>query len=181
MGTRRRQMAFLGGIWVLVMACQGERLIQPQAGDLSKSGGSASVRESFDPELDDPDTEDDESNDQPLGYFGTLTMAVGSVESGNSYTLDVDIDGTTVERVYFPKGGWIDFYDCELDDDLIGDCQDEEGRSWIFEGESSLSESKWVAEDDAEEEGEASDELEDQAPEEWEEPAIRKLGARLRC
>ena len=24
---------------------------------------------------------------------------------------------------YFPRGGWVDFYNCELDDDFTGECE----------------------------------------------------------
>jgi hypothetical protein len=44
------------------------------------------------------------------------------------------MDGTTLHRLYFPKGGWIDFPDCHLESDLTGNCTDEEGRSWQIEG-----------------------------------------------
>jgi hypothetical protein len=112
---------------------------------------------------DDPRTTNDESNDQPLGHFGTLTMAVSSLENGHPYTLDVELLGKTVERVYFPKGGWVDFYDCELDSDLTGTCEDEKGRSWLFEGESSLPASEWLDENegDKEEVGEGDGESAD--------------------
>lgn len=89
------------------------------------------------PELeDDPETTNDESNDQPTGYYGTKTLCVHSYESGNTYTLDVDVsDDREVEQIYFPKGGWISFTGCELDEDLAGDCDDDEGRDWEFQGE----------------------------------------------
>jgi hypothetical protein len=46
------------------------------------------------------------------------------------------MSGTTLERLYFPKGGWVDLIDCELDDDLTGECDDENGRTWELNGES---------------------------------------------
>lgn len=109
--------------------------VQPHQGDLSKRGGTATVRESFTRQEDDPTTTNDESNDQPVGYFGTITLRVHNPRNGNTYTLDADVNETSVDRIYFPKGGWIDFYRCELDEDLQGECEDEQGRSWVFEGE----------------------------------------------
>lgn len=89
------------------------------------------------PELqDDPYTTNDESNDQPVGYYGTHTMCVYNYSSGNTYTLDVDVtEDAEVEQVYFPKGGWIYFTGCELDENLEGDCSDDDGRDWEFQGE----------------------------------------------
>jgi hypothetical protein len=45
------------------------------------------------------------------------------------------VSGTELQRVYFPKGGWVDFPGCDLDEDLTGSCEDEEGRSWEIDGE----------------------------------------------
>jgi hypothetical protein len=109
--------------------------VQPQLGDLADTGGSPTIREDFAWEEDDPDTSNDESNDQPLGHFGTETLSVFSHDSSNYYILDGDIEDGALERLYFPKGGWIDFYSCDLDEDLEGDCVDEEGRLWSIEGE----------------------------------------------
>jgi hypothetical protein len=83
---------------------------------------------------DDPRTTNNESNDQPAGHFGTATLYVRNPRNGNIYKLDADVDEMYVERIYFPKGGWVDFDECELDDDLHGQCSDENGREWIFEG-----------------------------------------------
>lgn len=154
MDARKLLLALAGVICALLTGCRGETSAQPRKGDLSKHGGSPTVRESFLAASDDPGTTNDESNDQPLGYFGTLTLAVSNNDSGNSYTLDADLEDTTVERVYFPKGGWVDFYDCELDEDLTGSCWDEEGRSWTFDGEGYSGASDWVEEEEIEEQEE---------------------------
>ncbi len=69
------------------------------------------------------------------GHFGTVTLDVTNLSSGNSYPLDADVDGTELTRLYFPKGGWIDFPGCELDGSLTGTCEDEEGREWDIDGE----------------------------------------------
>jgi hypothetical protein len=96
-------------------------------------GGSPIPRPHHEPVPDDPTTTNDESNDQPLGHFGSVTVNVYNPRSGNRYPLDADIEGDTLLRLYFQKGGWIDFEDCELDD-LVGECEDEEGREWVIEG-----------------------------------------------
>lgn len=87
------------------------------------------------PVADDLSTTNDESNDQPTGYFGDKTLQVHSLSAGNTYTLDVEIDDNEVDRIYFPKGGHVSFTDCELDDDFEASCTDTQGRQWDFEGE----------------------------------------------
>jgi len=110
------------------------RSVSTQQGDFAHHGGTATIRRSFERNVDDQLTSNDESNDQPLGYFGSRTLVVSSLESGNTYTLDVELDGLEVKRVYFPKGGWVDFLGCELDMNFAGECVDESGRTWIFNG-----------------------------------------------
>lgn len=110
------------------------REVQSKQGDLAVQGGSATVRQPHAPLPDDPRTTNDESNDQPLGHFGVITIVVTSEQSGNSYTLDADVIGSTVSRIYFPKGGWVDFVGCDVDEALEGECLDEQGRNWMFEG-----------------------------------------------
>ncbi len=83
---------------------------------------------------DDPNTSNDESNDQPLGHFGSMTLWVRNVNSGNSYPLDAEVSGISLERFYFSKGGWVDFYSCELDENYSGTCEDENGTEWEIEG-----------------------------------------------
>ena len=108
--------------------------VQPHKGDLSKHGGSPTVRRSYEPRQDDPSTTNDESNDQPVGHFGTWTLIASQEESGHTYTLDVELEGLEAKRIYFPRGGWVDLDGCELEDDYTGDCMDENGRHWTFEG-----------------------------------------------
>jgi hypothetical protein len=116
-----------------------------QQGNLADHGGTPTIRRSFEQQLDDPSTSNDESNDQPVGHFGSDALVVSSLESGNTYTLDVELDGLEVERIYFPKGGWVDFLGgCELDEDFTGECLDETSRTWTFEG---LSEQEKYVED----------------------------------
>jgi hypothetical protein len=102
-------------------------------GDMSNTGGSATIRNSFTPEYeDDPFTTNDESNDQPVGFYGTETMYACNGSSGNCYDLDVDSDGESVERLYFPNGGWVDVEYSDCDD---GYClvEDENGTEWELE------------------------------------------------
>jgi hypothetical protein len=116
-----------------------------QQGDLEDHGGTPTILRSFEQQLDDPSTSNDESNDQPVGYFGSQTLVVSNLESGNTYTLDVELNGLEVERIYFPKGGWVDVIGgCEIDEDLTGECLDENSRTWTFEG---LSDGEKYAED----------------------------------
>jgi hypothetical protein len=56
------------------------------------------------------------------------------VSPGTATRWNGEMSEFTLERIYFPKGGWVDFPGCELDD-LQGECEDEEGRSWEILGE----------------------------------------------
>ena len=114
---------------------RSESTVEPHQGNLSRRGGSPTVRESYGRQLDNPNTTNDESNDQPVGHFGTVTLIVSQAESGHTYTLDVEMDGSEATRIYFPKGGWVDLEGCELEDGYAGKCIDENGRHWTFEGE----------------------------------------------
>jgi hypothetical protein len=132
------------GTWLLVLllgsACFYACGVEPeysgevQQGDLSMRGGSPTVRAPYEPEPDDPLTTNDESNDQPVGHFGTMTLRVTG-ESGNTYTIDGELEGLELRRLYFPRGGWVDFWSCELDEDFSGTCFDEESRTWTIHGE----------------------------------------------
>lgn len=84
---------------------------------------------------DDPRTTNDESNDQPLGSRGN-TMCVGTPHNGRKYRLDADLedDFGVVRSLYFPKGGNVDFENCVVDADFLGECEDESGKTWEFEG-----------------------------------------------
>jgi len=144
-----------------VSACRERQVVR--RGDLSLTGGSPTIRREFTPRPDDPATTNDESNDQPRGFFGTTTLQVTNLGSGNSYPLDADLDGTTLHRLYFPKGGWIDFPDCELEPDLTGTCDDEEGRSWEIGGAAGGSASGF--EEEVQDEGESPDDSDEEADE----------------
>jgi hypothetical protein len=133
---------WLLAIVAFIALCDGKKKISnpPTQSYVATTSSGAShyvTTRSDPPELeDDPDTTNDESNDQPVGYYGTHTLCVYNVEAGNNYTLDVDVsEDAEVEQVYFPKSGWIYFSGCELDEDFEGDCSDNEGRSWQFQGE----------------------------------------------
>ncbi len=102
-------------------------------GNLIHSGGSATKRYEYTPSYEnDPYTTNDESNDQPVGFYGTETIYACNQSSGNCYDLDADSDGENIDRLYFPKGGWvdIDYSDCDG-----GYCylEDENGTEWEIE------------------------------------------------
>ncbi len=133
--------SFLAFILSSIIACStppktppSSNTVQPQQGNLSKREGTPTVRSEYKRQVDDPSTTNDESDDQPKGHFGTVTLSVTG-PNGNHYTLDADVDDNRLARLYFPKGGWLDFDECELDDDLNGECTDENGRTWTIEGE----------------------------------------------
>lgn len=108
-------------------------MVEPHKGDMSMRGGTATVRESYVPQDDDPETTNDETNDQAIGHFGTKTIYAHNLNSGNSYPLDADVDDGKLERLYFPKGGWVDLPDCDLDVDST--CTDENGTNWDIDDE----------------------------------------------
>jgi hypothetical protein len=97
-------------------------------------GGSPTIRVPYEPIPDNPNTTNNEANDQPLGHFGTTTVMVYYPSSGARYRADADVEDDLLLRLYFRKGGWVDFEGCELDD-LEGECEDENGRLWVLEGE----------------------------------------------
>ncbi|MBU0731271.1 hypothetical protein KKC88_00145 [Patescibacteria group bacterium] len=107
--------------------------VPEQQGNLKDSGGTPTIRKTYVPETDDPYTSDNEYNDQPVGYYGTETMEACNLSSGNCYDLDVEIYGDEIERIYFPKGGWVDMYDSEWDEySGEGWGEDENGTEWEF-------------------------------------------------
>jgi len=114
---------------------QDSTIVTPQRGNPATRGGSPTIRQSYRRAEDHPDTSNDESNDQPVGHFGTLTISVCYPATGKCYDIDADLSGTTLDRLYFPKGGWVDFDSCELDEDLTGECEDENGKTWEINGE----------------------------------------------
>ena len=81
---------------------------------------------------DDLDTTNNESNDQPVGFYGTETVEACNLSSGNCYEVDVDINDDEIETIYFYKGGHVhlDYSDC----DYAGYCYgvDESGVEWEF-------------------------------------------------
>jgi hypothetical protein len=107
---------------------------QIQKGDPAHQGGTATVRKPYTSKPDDPATSNDESNNQPVGHLGTVTLLVYNVSSGHEYTLDADVEGGEVQRLCFPKGGWVDFNSSEIDSDGNGTGIDENGRHWEFSG-----------------------------------------------
>jgi len=71
----------------------------------------------------------DESNDQPAGFSGLETMNACNKNNGDCYDLIVDSDGKNIERIYFPKGGWVGVAYSSCDN---GHCYvtDENGNDW---------------------------------------------------
>ncbi len=120
------------GLLFLGAGCSSSTSNIYQQGDLSDIGGSPTIRFEYEPEEDDPWTTNDESNDQPLGFYGTTTVDGCTTHNGSCYSLDADFSDGQVERLYFPKGGWVDFYDSDCDG---GYClaYDENGREWEIE------------------------------------------------
>ena len=102
-------------------------------GDLSNVGGSPTYRYEGTPSFyDNPYTTNDESNDQAVGFYGTDTMYACNQGSGNCYDLDVDSDGENIERIYFPKGGWVDINSSDCSDNYCY-VEDENGNEWELE------------------------------------------------
>lgn len=90
---------------LLLSGCEGQKKTERpiQKGDPSHHGGTATIREPYTPKQDDPATSNDESNDQPLGHFGSVTLYAYNSSSGHTYTLDADVENGEVQRLYFPK------------------------------------------------------------------------------
>ena len=63
-----------------------------------------------------------------------VTLYAYNSSSGNTYTLDADVEDGEVRRLYFSKGGWVDFDSSEIDSDGNGNGIDENGRYWEFRG-----------------------------------------------
>lgn len=80
---------------------------------------------------DNPETTNNETNDQPTGYYGTETVEACNESSGNCYELDADFDGEMVTTIYFPKGGNLDFDDGYCEDSTCYGTS-EEGDEWYF-------------------------------------------------
>lgn len=119
--------------WILVSSNDRPSSEAYEKGGMSDSGGTPTFRYAETPSFeDDIGTTNNESNDQPVGFYGTDTMYACNQSSGNCYDLDVDSDGESVERIYFPNGGWVDANSSDCDD---GYCyvEDEDGTEWELE------------------------------------------------
>jgi hypothetical protein len=120
-------LIFWGGIAILIWAPWDNGVYKQ--GDLSNTGGSPTLRYEEIPDTNYDSNPYDE--DQPTGYYGTKTIEACSTHNGSCYTLDADISGDMVERIYFPRGGWVDFDDGEFMNGS-GWGIDENGREWEF-------------------------------------------------
>ena len=135
--TTKNLLWLLAGIGILIWAYSSYSNKSVNApykrGDLSNTGGTPTIRYSNTPTyIDDSETTNIESNDQDTGYYGTETVSACNQSSGNCYDLDADISDDEVERLYFPKGGWVDIEYSDCDD---GYCylEDENGTEWEIE------------------------------------------------
>lgn len=66
-------------------------------------------------------------------FSGTTTIDVYNPRSGNSYSLEADVNDGQVERIYFPNGGWSDISSSDVSFGS-GTGTDTEGREWEFDG-----------------------------------------------
>lgn len=76
-------------------------------------------------------TTNDESNDQPVGYYGTQTAEVCNDRTGTCYDLDVDTDGETVDTIYFPKGGHLNM-SMSFCEENVCEASDEDSEDWTI-------------------------------------------------
>jgi len=119
-----------GWIWVVVVigfvwwwwAGNDERVLNKEAEAREELRSTASVL------YDDSTTTNDESNDQPIGYYGNATKQVCGGSAGNCYTLDVDLEEDSA-TIYFPKGGYIDASNCDNNGSTTV-CEDDDGNEW---------------------------------------------------
>jgi hypothetical protein len=102
-----------------------------QKGDPSNHGGTATVREPYTPKQDDSATSNDESNDHPLGHFGSVTLYAYNSSSGHTYTLDADVENGEFNVYIFQRADGVDFDFGEIDSDGNGRGTDENGRFWV--------------------------------------------------
>jgi hypothetical protein len=115
----------------LAVGCSNEKNEIYLQGNLDNSNGTPTLRSPHTPKEDDPHTTNDESNDQELGHYGTETLEACTTHNNTCYTLDAEITDGMVQRVYFQKGGWVDFIDGEFDGER-GWGEDELNREWEF-------------------------------------------------
>lgn len=72
----------------------------------------------------------DIASDQPL--FATVSAI--EVRSDQSYQVDAEVTNGFIIRIDSADNGWLDFPYCFVDTDLHGECVDEHGKTWIFDG-----------------------------------------------
>ena len=71
--------------------------------------------------------------DQKLELFKWYNItATFNQNSGNCYDLDADIYNEEIERLYFPKGGWVDFNYSGCRESYCY-AEDENGTEWEIE------------------------------------------------
>jgi hypothetical protein len=98
-----KQLFVAAVVTISAAACNSEEPGRRDRTPHAMRGGSATVRVPYEPAADDPATTNDESNDQPLGHLGTVSIHVYYPSSGNRYPLDADMEGDSLLRLYFHK------------------------------------------------------------------------------
>ena len=83
-------------------------------------------------QIDDPATTDDESNNQPLGLFGTEIVKACTTHNERCYTLDAQFDDKKLVKVYFVKGGRLKFKDNQCASMQICRVKGQNGREWLI-------------------------------------------------
>jgi hypothetical protein len=64
-----------------------------------------------------------------------MRLIVCGGQSDTCAPLDAELTGeSTLERIYLPDEGRIDFQQCELDEHFHGGCHDGTGRLWQMNG-----------------------------------------------
>lgn len=64
-----------------------------------------------------------------------IALQATNVTSDDHFvSIDAYVDDGFVRRVYFNGDGKVDFLDCFVDTVFNGECVDDEGATWIFEG-----------------------------------------------
>lgn len=136
-------------LWCLAIGCAGVLVLlllslrtpphatsasttYPKRGDPALTGGTPTLRRPFTAPTDDPRTRNNEANDQPFGYFGTGNVVVRNESNGREYTLGADVEDGQLLRIYFARGGWVDFPDCDVSANDEPLCLDEEEREWTI-------------------------------------------------
>lgn len=66
--------------------------------------------------------------------ISVLVLATNYSRGDTTEYFAADAAGGYLTRVYSSDTGWLEFDDCFVDTNVCGECVDEEGTAWIFEG-----------------------------------------------